>query len=70
MRFLQDFYFKTGNKTKTVEISLDIVNAGNLISSKWGVRKYATFVIATIYEGAGWSFSVHRKLPHWPMDRN
>ena len=42
MRFLQDFYFKSGKKTKTVEVSLDIVNAGNLISSKWGVRKYAT----------------------------
>ena len=42
MRFLQDFYFKTGNKTKTIQVSLDIVNLGNLISSKWGVRKYAT----------------------------
>jgi hypothetical protein len=42
LRVLQDFYFKTGKKTKTVQVSLDIVNLGNLISSKWGVRKYAT----------------------------
>jgi len=42
MRFLQDFYFNSGKKTKTIQVSLDIVNLGNLISSKWGVRKYAT----------------------------
>jgi hypothetical protein len=42
LRLLQDFYFKSGKKTKTVQVSLDIVNLGNLISSKWGVRKYAT----------------------------
>ena len=42
MRFLQDFYFKSGKRTKTIQVSLDIVNLGNLISSKWGVRKYAT----------------------------
>jgi len=42
MRILQDFYFKPGKKTQTIQVSLDIVNLGNLISSKWGVRKYAT----------------------------
>ena len=42
MRVLQDFYFKPGKKTQTIQVSLDIVNLGNLISSKWGVRKYAT----------------------------
>ena len=30
-------------KTKqTLQFSIDLVNLGNLISSKWGVRKYAT----------------------------
>ncbi|WP_436490662.1 TonB-dependent receptor [Chitinophaga sp. ARDCPP14] len=42
MRVLQDFYFKSGEKIRTVQISLDVVNLGNLISSKWGVRKYAS----------------------------
>ncbi|HTI07895.1 MAG TPA: carboxypeptidase regulatory-like domain-containing protein [Puia sp.] len=42
MRILQDFYFKHGSKTQTVQVSLDIVNIGNLISSKWGLRKYAS----------------------------
>jgi hypothetical protein len=42
MRVLQDINFKAGKHTNTVQVSLDIVNAGNLISSKWGVRKYAS----------------------------
>ena len=41
LRLLQDFNFK-GKKTSTVQVSLDIINVGNLISSKWGVRKYAS----------------------------
>jgi hypothetical protein len=42
MRVLQDLNFKVGKRTNTVQVSLDIVNLGNLISSKWGVRKYAS----------------------------
>jgi hypothetical protein len=40
LRILQDFNFKVSDtKTNTVQISLDLLNAGNLISSKWGVRQ-------------------------------
>jgi len=42
VRLLQDFNFKVSGKTNTIQVSLDIINAGNLISSKWGVRKYAS----------------------------
>jgi len=42
MRVLQDFNLKVGKHTNTVQVSLDIVNLGNLISSKWGLRKYAS----------------------------
>ena len=42
MRILQDFNFKNGSKTNTVQLSLDFVNIGNMISSKWGVQKYAS----------------------------
>jgi hypothetical protein len=42
LRALQDFNFKVGKKIRTIQISLDVINLGNLISSKWGVRKYAT----------------------------
>jgi len=38
-RILQDFKFGNSN---IIQLSVDIVNLGNLINSKWGVRKYAT----------------------------
>ena len=34
--------FNSGAKRRTVQISLDVQNFGNLISSNWGVRQYAT----------------------------
>ncbi|MGZ8539831.1 MAG: TonB-dependent receptor [Chitinophagaceae bacterium] len=42
LRVLQDFNFGNGKKKQTIQLSLDFVNIGNLISSKWGVREYAT----------------------------
>jgi hypothetical protein len=40
VRILQDF--KIGSSGKTIQVSLDFVNIGNLVNSNWGVRKYAT----------------------------
>lgn len=43
VRVLQDLKFKgANNKTQTVQLSLDIVNLGNMLNSNWGVRKYAS----------------------------
>jgi hypothetical protein len=42
MRFLQDFYLKTGNTTHTLEISLDVINLPNLVSKNWGVHDLYT----------------------------
>ncbi len=42
MRILQDFNFSGKTRTQTVQFSLDFINLGNFINSKWGVRKYAT----------------------------
>ncbi len=42
MRILQDYNFGRKAKTQTIQFSIDFVNLGNFISSKWGVRKYAT----------------------------
>ncbi|MEP7144244.1 MAG: TonB-dependent receptor [Ferruginibacter sp.] len=42
IRILQDFNFNSGGKKSTVQFSIDIQNFGNMLSSKWGVRKYAT----------------------------
>lgn len=38
-RFVQDFSIKAGTTTNTLQLSLDLLNAGNLINSKWGVYK-------------------------------
>ncbi len=40
LRVLQDIKVSTGNK---FQISIDVLNVGNLISSSWGVRQYATY---------------------------
>ena len=40
LRILQDF--KIGSSGRTIQLSLDFVNLGNMFSSSWGVRKYAT----------------------------
>ena len=42
VRLLQDLNFKKGVKNQTLQLSIDFVNFGNLLSSKWGIRKYAT----------------------------
>jgi hypothetical protein len=42
LRILQDFIFTPTKKPKTVQLSIDFVNIGNLLNSNWGVVKYAT----------------------------
>ena len=40
-RFMQDFNFKVKDRKNTIQVSLDIMNLGNLINSNWGVRQLA-----------------------------
>ncbi|PSL43055.1 TonB-dependent receptor-like protein [Chitinophaga niastensis] len=42
LRILQDFNFHSKGNTSTLQVSLDVVNLGNLINSGWGLRKYAS----------------------------
>ena len=42
LRVLQDFSFNTSGKRQTLQLSLDVLNVGNLINSDWGVRKVAS----------------------------
>ncbi len=37
IKVLQDFNFKVGGKTHTLQLSADVLNVGNLINSEWGV---------------------------------
>ncbi len=37
VKFLQDYDFQIGDRTNTIQLSLDILNFGNLLSSDWGV---------------------------------
>ncbi|MFN7118279.1 MAG: carboxypeptidase regulatory-like domain-containing protein [Saprospiraceae bacterium] len=39
LRILQDFYVSESNK---LQLSIDVLNVGNLINSSWGVRQFAT----------------------------
>lgn len=41
LRILQDMVINKG-RGQVIQFSIDIVNFGNMLSSKWGVRKYAT----------------------------
>lgn len=41
LRILQDLILNARTR-QSFQFSIDVVNLGNLISSKWGVRKYAT----------------------------
>jgi hypothetical protein len=42
LRILQDFNMKLGDKRRTIQVSIDIQNFGNLLNSSWGNRQYAT----------------------------
>ena len=37
VKLLQDFNFNVAGKTNTIQLSVDILNFGNLINSEWGV---------------------------------
>jgi hypothetical protein len=41
VRILQDLILNK-EKGQSLQFSIDLVNAGNLVNSNWGVRKYAT----------------------------
>ena len=40
-KFMQDFYVSKNKKHK-IQISLDILNLGNLIDANWGIRQFST----------------------------
>lgn len=60
-RILEEFTLNNGNK---ISLSLDILNIGNLISSKWGIRRYAT--TSQLFQPLG--LSVENGVPTYSFD--
>lgn len=42
MRFLQDFFIKTGNTKHTLQFSVDVINLPNLLNKDWGIHDLYT----------------------------
>ena len=42
IRYMHDFNFKVAGRINTIQLSFDVMNVGNMISSNWGVRQFAT----------------------------
>lgn len=40
LRILQDFKFKAGNQTHTIQLSFDVLNIGNMFNKEWGLENY------------------------------
>jgi hypothetical protein len=40
VKLTQDFFIKVGGKRNTLQVSLDILNVGNLINKNWGLADY------------------------------
>ena len=55
LRILQDLNFKRSKQSSTLQLSIDLINFGNLLNSEWGVRKYAT--TAGYYQPIGVSYN-------------
>jgi len=43
LKFLQDFYIKSGDTRHTLQLSVDIFNFTNLLNRDWGVRRFTNF---------------------------
>ncbi|MEE9167878.1 MAG: carboxypeptidase regulatory-like domain-containing protein [Candidatus Neomarinimicrobiota bacterium] len=55
LRVLQDYSMDLGGQRHTVQLSLDIMNAANLLSSNFGVRKVASPAATSPLKLVGWT---------------
>ena len=49
MRFLQDFFVKTGSVKHTLQFSVDVLNLPNLLNKDWGIKQYTALGSATTF---------------------
>jgi len=40
VKVMQEFFIKVGGKRNTIQVSLDILNAGNLLNKNWGIADF------------------------------
>lgn len=65
LRILQDLNHKIGRRTNTVQLSIDILNVGNLINNGWGVRQ-----IPTTTQPLGVTTDFATGIPTYSFDTN
>ncbi|MEI6061149.1 MAG: TonB-dependent receptor [Bacteroidota bacterium] len=64
-RFMQDFYFNVKGRKNTIQVSLDIMNLGNLIYSGYGVRKLLNTTNPITVNGLD-----NNNVPYYQFDTN
>jgi Carboxypeptidase regulatory-like domain/TonB dependent receptor-like, beta-barrel len=65
VKILQDFNFKAGNETHTLQFSIDILNFGNMLNSSWGVIQQPNSI-----QPIGVSVDPVTKVPTYSFDGN
>ncbi|MBL7828752.1 MAG: TonB-dependent receptor [Saprospiraceae bacterium] len=65
IRILQDLNHKAGSRMNTLQLSFDLLNAGNLISNSWGVRR-----IPSTTQPLGVSVDSATGIPTYSFDAN
>ncbi|MCX2743928.1 TonB-dependent receptor [Mangrovivirga sp. M17] len=63
IKILQDFNFLTNGKTNTIQLSVDILNFGNMINSDWGVRQILQTNAPITYTGTD-----NNNVPYFNFD--
>jgi hypothetical protein len=64
-RFMQDFNFMAKERKHTFQVSLDIMNLGNLINSNWGVRQLSRTTNPIKVNGLD-----NNNVPYYQFDTN
>lgn len=65
IRIMQDFDFMIKDKKNTLQLSLDILNFGNMINSNWGVRQLPTTLNPLTFNGLD-----NNNVPYFSFNTN
>ncbi|MDD2512605.1 MAG: carboxypeptidase regulatory-like domain-containing protein [Proteiniphilum sp.] len=62
-KFMQDFYIHTGGKTHNFQMTLDILNVGNLLNKDWGLLKDLNL-------GNNYAYGILKREEVWNSKKN